>query len=376
MKLVPRTSWKTESGFKEFILLCRRHGVVCKEVDSLALWMTVAPTNETWLPLLCTACGVETPSTLRKLKCGYKPACVCNGRLSWKHPSMYIKFTETVHNSNNRLLNINSFAEWCLQVNDAMSKVEMECIDCGLRGAISITKFYNLGHRVSCSCNNRVLWQSAEGRRRLLALIDASRFVLREPLARHLVQTTRLCLRCSVCGHTTRPVINELLYNNVGCLCKNATHQEVFEVISDAASATSFRVEREVQLAVRGIGGRPLRADGALVRADGSAQMYVEIDGPHHFDSSFKYSPRGKTAGEQHLLEYDVLKERCAVQQGAAVLRLDWWSVRSNDTGWASWLRAHVFSPPSAGVYRYSHQHAYSKGEYAALRKDDPLLCV
>jgi hypothetical protein len=264
------------------------------------------------------------------------------------------------------LVLVDGIPESCIK---ARTKINVRCIKCNATVESKVMSI--LAGKISCLCSSQLSWSNDLQKTRLLEAIAKSRFNLASDLPASLGCNTQIDVVCKECGGHASPTVNNMVRpRSVGCLCANSSEEEVYAVVSALATSHNVKaIHQHIPGDVIGIGGRPLRFDIVVTDIKGSSILFVEVDGPHHFDPSFVYS--ASTAPSKGAFEHDLRKESYVYKGGRSMLRLSVFAVR-NSGDWKHWIRRRM-SEAIAGtlppmVYTLGSKLEYRTGEYARLR--------
>ena len=319
---------------------------------------------------------------------GSVQSCLCNGHLRWSsdagkarldsliaaHPRFKWTNTETRHHN----------------INGVWARLHLTCIVCNVDVAPVLHTLVSIG-AVGCDCSD-VPWASDRGKTALDTIVSASRFDWKNWATRHDCienRVSRIDLVCTVCKEYVNPTITSFYSHTPGCICRNSVEVTTLHFVR-AVVETLFP-ERKIEVvhhhrdpAIRGLGNRPIEFDIVIFERTDNRRiplLFIEVDGPHHFNTEFRYGKTARTSAEYHTFEHDVLREYHALNKGASMVRLECRTVSNDKAGWKAWLQgkieATVRRELPRHIYRLSARDHYVSGEYAARRKGtriDPEL--
>ena len=256
------------------------------------------------------------------------------------------------------------------------SKIPLRCRVCKLRCAVQMSNFV-LRKTAQCLCSKRRGWKEEGGLKRLDEIVQHSRFVWEfVPNEAELDYYLRLPLRCTKCGESSSPILVDFINGKAACACHNTTELKVKRLIE---AVVDNRAEFTICTHVGGDGlvgvkGGRLTFDIAVYDDQGPA-CFVEVDGGHHFDPTFRYRKMVASRAAESM-EHDIRKEVYAASQGVPMLRLDTDVVRKNKMTWNGWLQGRVTACLEGnlgpGIHRLGP--SYATGPYALMRVGNQLI--
>lgn len=226
--------------------------------------------------------------------------------------------------------------QWqCASVTDT-TRFSVRCLECGDQLQRCIKSLRK--ERLWCGCSLKGQpWAGEDGRKRLVEIIETTRFVpagfVADPSAwssRCVTNETRIPMVCSDCKHFTESTILSMFVRvrSSYCLCSGTlTLREIVAFCKFKFTDLFLKLEDQVF-------GSTLRFDISFRRHEDDLMPFaaIELDGPQHFEfpNPFHRS-ENEFVQNQHR---DGRKNALAFENGTRLLRLDFESIRGDHVNW------------------------------------------
>lgn len=268
-------------------------------------------------------------------------------------------------------------------IHDGKSRLQLVCSICTEEVSPEVQEFARKG-RAQCGCEYAPAFTQL-GANRINKAVKQSRFEWPDGEMKAGMLSGRLDhfqLVCGICKETVSATVQYLIHGRIGCGCKNGSELDCVRFIRDHCSRRgydnlltrhNYRFDN-----IRGHGNLPVQFDCVVfdLTAGGFKPiLFVEVDGPHHFDRDFCYAPNSNT--RNRAFEHDVIREDFALNNSASMARIHWNLIKSNKGDWKGWLADKIDRTVSknldTAIYHAALCHDYVSGEYARLR---PGICI
>ncbi|CAE8594935.1 unnamed protein product [Polarella glacialis] len=247
--------WSTPEGHQRLLgLIEQRCGA---QYDTAAMtwawWQDHVQGSFSKLHVICRDCGHSSKGTnINQIQQGSSFSCFCNGKVSWSTVEGYHRMMSLIAHQFGVKYNASrmTFQWWQDNIQNAFSKLDVTCRDCGHRTRTTAIQSVRRGKRFACFCTRAVRWSTPEGHQRFLELIvkrygdtcDASRMTLGWWKANVHDRRSKLDITCKTCNHhnTTSTIANLSQGHSFACLCNGGVrwstpegHARMLKIISE-----------------------------------------------------------------------------------------------------------------------------------------------
>lgn len=349
-------------------------------VSSFADWQRIATTQHSKIPLRCSVCVVDCTPTISNFMTKGRAACLCTSNMAICSSAYYDHVKRVVETSRYLLVNVSSYEDWQRDMIDKNSAIVLECTTCRAKGDTSLSNFMRTKSS-PCFCDGSLSVKNESYFERFSALVEQGRFAssvttFPEWLATVNSVQSHVELTCTVCKRQVFPKVHHFMRGSAGrCDCSvQVSEGRVGRLLDATVNGHSDDCTVHAEFAfseLRGIGGRPLKFDFAILKGS-VVKLLVEVDGVHHFQRDWAYG----TDSTNNALEHDLSKEVHAMLNGIPIARVQTSVVHRNLLEWNRWLQgiatAAMEDAAKLGVYRLGS--GYFCGEYQMLRQNMPEI--
>ena len=155
---MPRKTWPTERGYKQFLLDCECGKYdACGNVRNLDQWVKNVKGNGSLVDVRCQRCLYTTSVVLRNFHIRKSARCFCTGAVRWSTKEGHARLLEIVGRSRFRASqNLMSFEWWSSQPRDNYSHVSIICKECGVISENVQVNSFVRNQTAACGC----LWKT------------------------------------------------------------------------------------------------------------------------------------------------------------------------------------------------------------------------
>lgn len=351
-------------------MLLDKHPHMHHEMD-WEWWQKNVKGSGTKLEVICMHCGWKccTTSIAHFLE-GHGFACECSGHGFWSshqgHKRMLKVMIDKFHQYEHHM----TWEWWQRNINNVSDKLEVQCKICGWKCCTTSIRHLVRNKGFACECNGGP-WSSHQGYDRMMRLLAE-----RHPNFSHsmdwewwqsniknafsvLVVTCQRCKR--QCNRSQVHSINN--GSGFGCGCRNKTEAKLEEWLKkqypDNTLETQFTHDtcRNVN---------KLAFD--FVVHFGQQRIFIELDGPQHFEHINFFSGQSNDKN----IEHDLIKEKWVKSQGWCMIRVLQEDVWADRLGWDSFVKksiSRIQTDPTPRIITPPDTPEYLVGPYADARR-------
>ena len=332
-----RFSYASPAGYDHAQQLARSKDCLIREPSSLLEWTSRKIHAKSPITFECLRCKTVDSTTLDCFRSNLSIRCRCSNNASWGTESGRLRFLELCSSMHIAPPPVSETAlQWqCASVTDT-TRFSVRCLECGDQLQRCIKSLRK--ERLWCGCSLKGQpWAGEDGRKRLVEIIETTRFVpagfVADPSAwssRCVTNETRIPMVCSDCKHFTESTILSMFVRvrSSYCLCSGTlTLREIVAFCKFKFTDLFLKLEDQVF-------GSTLRFDISFRRHEDDLMPFaaIELDGPQHFEfpNPFHRS-ENEFVQNQHR---DGRKNALAFENGTRLLRLDFESIRGDHVNW------------------------------------------
>ena len=343
--------------------------------------------KKTRILLICSVCKFEcVPQILEFMQKKNKLACKGCQTSSMRFSSSisaYDSLTTALKSKNLEFEDVLDYKAYCALNPRTVTCIKTRCLACGIRGNPRIGDLLNSGQSQACFCNGGVKYASGAFYDYLVERLDGTGCRLLVSVDEYLASSPAtgsripcICTKCKVAGD-----LNIAWFLNKGalhsCGCRNRTELKVHDHICTFANSSlesAIVVNKHFRdPGLVGVGGKPLEFDISInCKSTSKLLLIVEVDGPHHFNSSYLYRGAKSQSSNGNVIQHDIKKEAYCVKNNVSMLRIESYTVMSDSADWKSWIEFHVKLAAKCeldlGIYRLSKGDEYTNSAYSLAR--------
>ncbi len=373
--------YASRDGYLHFLKVLDQTRFLLTRPNDVSDWLNhVSGCNsEVWVQ--CKDCKAVVSTSPKQFCYAMRARCFCVGKVRCHEPAYYDRLCNMLEdNGNVKLVGINSYAEWSRSMKTSHN-VTLCCLVCGTTATKSLPPPHKITEmRMQCHCNGQLSYSSGDGYRKLIEMLQNSRFVPTESLgcgSLDLNAESIISLQCGKCERVVETTINRIQRGDVGCGCLNSTELVVFRALDAHLDNGTLHVagQKKFPESLTGVGGRALSFDISVENGDGKCLLLVEVDGGHHFGCGHALLKRD----DDHTEEHDVMKERFCITNRIPLARIEVDTVRKGRADWKKWILDIADEMQIGNSTRLLHCKSsgnhYLSDRWLGRRIEDEVLC-